>query len=506
MTIHVKNNIHWVGQRDWEVQDFHGTEYKMTRGTSYNSYLIREEKTVLIDTVDHRFSHQFVQNLEMEIDLKTIDFIVMNHAEEDHSGALTALLEKIPGTPIYCTEAAVDSIVGHYHHPEWNFKIVKTGDSVDIGNGKKLIFIEAPMLHWPDSMMTYMTEDAVLFSNDAFGQHYCDEHLFNDEVDQNELKEQCLRYYANILTPFSSLVTAKIHEVLSFNVPVDMIATSHGIVWRDNPTQIIHQYLEWADSYQEDKITIFYDSMSNNTRMMADAIAQGIHDVDPGVAVKVFNVSKHDKNEILSHTFRSKGLLVGSSTMNNVMMPKIAGMLEEITGLRFKGKKAAAFGSYGWSGGAVDRIHTRLMDAGFETALSLKTKWRPDGNAMRECREHGRQIAKQWALHPLADAPAINQFAKAIAKSDAVDEKTEAKPVASLSEQPQQAAVANNNDAEHDSDCQCMICTVCNWVYDPAIGEPNQEIEPGTPWSDVPEYFLCPECNLGKDVFIAHKV
>lgn len=407
MAIHIKNNIHWVGQRDWEIRDFHGTEYKTTKGTSYNSYLIREEKTVLIDTVDSKFSYEFVQNLEQEIDLNEIDYIVVNHAEEDHSGAMSALMAKIPNTPIYCTENAIDSIVGHHHHPEWNFNVVKTGDSLDLGNGKQLVFVEAPMLHWPDSMMTYMTEDAVLFSNDAFGQHYCDERLFNDEIDQNELMEQCQRYYSNILTPFSPLVVAKIKEVLSFNLPVDMIATSHGCVWRDNPVQIIEKYLEWAGAnhagggFQEDRITIFYDSMSNNTRMMADAVAQGIHEVDSQVAVKVFNVSRHDKNEILTNVFRSKAILVGSSTMNNVMMPKVAGMLEEITGLRFRDKKASAFGSYGWNAGAVDRIHARLTDAGFETAESLKCKWKPDGKAIAECRAHGRKLARQWALRDL---------------------------------------------------------------------------------------------------------
>ncbi|MDV5170309.1 anaerobic nitric oxide reductase flavorubredoxin [Photobacterium rosenbergii] len=500
MTIHVKNNIHWVGQRDWEVQDFHGTEYKMTKGTSYNSYLIREEKTVLVDTVDHRFSQQFIQNLEMEIDLEQIDYIVINHAEEDHSGALTALMARIPNTPIYCTENAVDSIVGHHHHPEWNFHVVKIGDTLDIGNGKQLIFIEAPMLHWPDSMMTYLTGDAVLFSNDAFGQHYCDERLFNDEVDQNELMEQCLRYYSNILTPFSGLVTAKIHEVLSFNVPVDMIATSHGIVWRDNPTQIVHQYLEWADNYQEDRITIFYDTMSNNTRMMADAIAQGIHDVDPGVAVKVFNVSRQDKNEILANVFRSKGILVGSSTMNNVMMPKVAGMLEEITGLRFKNKKAGAFGSYGWNGGAVDRIHSRLTDAGFETTVGLKAKWKPDGKAMRECREHGRMIAKQWALKTLPPVqpletqpqqPVIQEELKQEPKKETV-EFDDAAPLVVTEPAPAEQSMSDN---------QKMLCTICNWIYDPAVGEVNQGIEVGTCWSDIPESFLCPECGLGKDVF-----
>ncbi|KHT58016.1 nitric oxide reductase [Photobacterium gaetbulicola] len=499
MTIHVKNNIHWVGQRDWEVQDFHGTEYKMTKGTSYNSYLIREEKTVLIDTVDHRFSQQFIQNLEMEIDLQAIDYIVINHAEEDHSGALSALMARIPNTPIYCTENAVDSIVGHHHHPEWNFHVVRTGDTLDIGNGKQLIFVEAPMLHWPDSMMTYLTGDAVLFSNDAFGQHYCDERLFNDEVDQSELMEQCLRYYSNILTPFSSLVTAKIHEVLSFNVPVDMIATSHGIVWRENPTQIVHQYLEWANDYQEDRITIFYDTMSNNTRMMADALAQGIHDVDPGVAVKVFNVSRQDKNEILANVFRSKGILVGSSTMNNVMMPKVAGMLEEITGLRFKNKRAGAFGSYGWNGGAVDRIHSRLTDAGFETTVGLKAKWKPDGKAMRECREHGRMIARQWALRPLPSAKPLSGEPQRVAEG-----AYQAAPVGAAESQPTSQPVsgqAQSSDGLAVAASPKMLCTVCNWIYDPALGEANQGIEVGTCWSDVPESFLCPECGLGKDVF-----
>ncbi|CCJ89183.1 Anaerobic nitric oxide reductase flavorubredoxin [Cronobacter turicensis 564] len=472
MNIHVKNNIFWVGQRDWEVRDFHGTEYKTLKGSSYNSYLIREEKNVLIDTVDHKFSRDFVNNLRSEIDLADIDYIIINHAEEDHAGALSELMNSIPDTPIYCTANGIDSINGHHHHPEWNFNVVKTGDSLDIGNGKKLIFVETPMLHWPDSMMTYLTGDAVLFSNDAFGQHYCDEHLFNDEVDQAELFEQCQRYYANILTPFSRLVTPKITEILGFNLPVEMIATSHGVVWRDNPTQIVELYLKWAADYHEDRITIFYDTMSGNTRLMADAIAQGINEVDPRVAVKIFNVARSDKNEILTHVFRSKGVLVGTSTMNNVMMPKIAGLVEEMTGLRFRNKRASAFGSHGWSGGAVDRLSTRLQDAGFEMSLSLKAKWRPDLDALEICREHGREIARAWALSPLPVA------APAIAEASGV----------SIQEPDELAG-------------QCMICTVCQWVYDPAKGEPNQDVAPGTSWDDVPETFLCPECGIGKSVF-----
>ncbi|WP_034919453.1 anaerobic nitric oxide reductase flavorubredoxin [Erwinia sp. 9145] len=478
MSIHVKSNITWTGQRDWEVRDFHGTEYKTFKGTSYNSYLIQEEKNVLIDTVDHKFSRDFVTNLAMEIDLNRIDYIVINHAEEDHAGALTELMSRIPTVPIYCTENAIDSINGHHHHPEWNFNVVKTGDTLDIGNGKQLIFVETPMLHWPDSMMTYLTGDAVLFSNDAFGQHYCDEHLFNDEVDQSELFEQCQRYYANILTPFSRLVTPKIAEIVGFNLPVDMIATSHGVVWRDNPMQIVQLYLDWAADYQEDRITLLYDTMSNNTRMMADAIAQGIHEIDPRVAVKIFNVSRHDKNDILTQVFRSKGILVGSSTMNNVMMPKIAGILEEMAGLRFRNKKASAFGSYGWTGGAVDRIQTRLMDAGFETALALKAKWRPDSDALEICREHGRYIARQWAMSPVEIA-------------------TKAAPVV----QPAIPLAVNAAPQSEPGAAERMQCSVCQWIYDPALGEPMQDVGPGTLWADVPNDFLCPECGLGKSVF-----
>ncbi|GAA0332146.1 anaerobic nitric oxide reductase flavorubredoxin [Morganella psychrotolerans] len=502
MAIHVKNNVHWVGQRDWEVRDFHGTEYKTLLGSSYNSYLIREEKNVLIDTVDHKFSREFVQHLQTQIDLNDIDYIVINHAEEDHAGALTELMSHIPDTPIYCTENAIDSINGHHHHPEWNFNVVKTGDTLDIGNGKQLIFVETPMLHWPDSMMSYLTGDAILFSNDAFGQHYCDERLFNDEVDQTELFDQCQRYYANILTPFSRLVTPKITEILGFNLPVDMIATSHGVVWRDNPTQIVEWYLKWAADYQEDRITIFYDTMSNNTRMMADAIAQGINETDPNVMVKIFNVARSDKNDIITNVFRSKGVLAGSSTMNNVMMPKVAAILEELTGLRFRNKKAAAFGSYGWNGGAVDRVQTRLMDAGFETSIALKAKWRPDMDTLEVCRQYGRDVARQWATDtlPAVTRPAAPKPAPVVATSPAAPAVNDTDNNAGNKTTSDTVTNSVTEPAEQNLG-PCMQCSVCQWIYDPLKGEPLQGVEPGTPWSCVRDGFLCPECSLGKDVF-----
>jgi len=274
MMTNIKNNVNWVGKVDWELQKFHGNEYSTHRGSTYNSYLIQEEKNVLIDTVWKPFAKEFVENLKKEIDLKKIDFIIANHAEIDHSGGLPELMRHIPDTPIYCTENGIKSLKGHFHQ-DWNFKTVKTGDSIDIGNGKQLIFVEMKMLHWPDSMATYMTGDNILFSNDAFGQHYASEFLFNDLVDQDELFAESIKYYANILTPFSALVQKKIKEVLSLNLPIDIIATSHGVVWRDNPTQIVEKYLSWSQNYQENQITLLYDTMWEGTKLMAEKIAQG---------------------------------------------------------------------------------------------------------------------------------------------------------------------------------------------------------------------------------------
>lgn len=392
MTKQIKNNVYWVGKVDWELQKFHGNEYSTHKGSSYNSYLIREKKTVLIDTVWKPFAKEFVANLEQTLDLSSIDYIVANHAEIDHSGGLPELMARIPDTPIYCTENAVKSLTGHYHK-DWNFKTVKTGDTLNIGNDKQLVFVEMKMLHWPDSMATYMTGDNILFSNDAFGQHYATELLFNDLVDQAELSVECLKYYANILTPFSPLVEKKIEEVLSFNLPIDIIATSHGVLWRDNPTQIVEKYLAWSKGYAENQITILYDTMWEGTRVMAESIAQGIKAKDAGVVVKLFNIAKSDKNDVITEIFKSKVILVGSPTINKGISSATAGILEEIEGLRFKGKKAAAFGTYGWSGEAVGKITEWLKRSGFEIVNDgIKCLWNPNRESIDQCIAFGRDL------------------------------------------------------------------------------------------------------------------
>ena len=395
MSFEINKSVKWVGKIDWELKKFHGDELSTHRGSSYNSYLVRDEKIALIDCVWTPFAKEFVAKLKKEIDLNTIDYIIANHGEPDHSGALPELMKEIPNTPIYCTANAIKSLKGQYHQ-DWNFIPVKTGDKLSLGS-KEFIFIEARMLHWPDTMFTYLTGDNILFSNDGFGQHLASEHMFNDLVDQAELYHEALKYYANILTPFSKMVVNKITEILSFNLPVDMICPSHGLIWRDNPLQIVNKYMDWAKDYQENQITIIYDTMWNSTRQMAEQIAAGIKLSDTDVTVKLFNSnSTHaDKNDIITEIFKSKAILVGSPTINKGVSFAIAGILEMVKGLAFKNKKGAAFGSYGWSGEGNKLISNELEHGGFELLNEgLKVTWNPDDESLIKCQEFGRTIGE----------------------------------------------------------------------------------------------------------------
>ena len=320
-----------------------------------------------------------MENLKKEIDLKKIDFIVANHGECDHSGSLTALMEKIPDTPIYCTANAVKSMEGQYGKRGWNFHVVKTGDSVDIGNGKQLVFVEMRMLHWPDSMATFMTGDNILFSNDAFGQHFAVEELFNDKADQCLLWKEAMKYFVNILNPFSPMLTKKLEEITALNLPIKIIAPSHGAIWRDNPGQIVEKYTAWADAYQEDQVTIAYDTMWEGTAKIAHRIAAEIHRQSPDTVVKVFNIAETDKNEVMTEVFKSKAIAVGSPTVSNSYLSSVAGWLEFLKQLKFKNKKAAAFGCYGWSGESVKLLQGKLAEAGFEVIdENIRCQWNPE--------------------------------------------------------------------------------------------------------------------------------
>ncbi|MBF1131063.1 MAG: anaerobic nitric oxide reductase flavorubredoxin [[Eubacterium] sulci] len=396
MSKRVTDKVTWVGKIDWELKKFHGDELSTMEGSSYNSYLIRDKKTVLIDTVWGPYDTEFVNRLKEEIDLKEIDYIVMNHNESDHSGTLPALMREIPDTPIYCTKKG-ESILRGLYHQDWNYVNVKTGDELEIGDSK-LVFVEASMLHWPDTMMTYMTGENILFSNDVFGQHYASEMLYDDMDDISKLLHEAEKYYTNIITPFSTFVTKKLAEVQGMNLKIDLVAPSHGIIWRENIGLIMDLYAKWANNYQEDQITLIYDTMWQSTRKMAEAIAEGIHQASPNTTIKILNAVKNDKNDILVEVFKSKAILVGSPTINNGFSYAIAGILEMIKGLKFKNKKAASFGSYGWSGEAAKQIKEFLEESKFAIVNDgIRVNWAPDQETIEQLREYGRKFVEEIA-------------------------------------------------------------------------------------------------------------
>jgi len=297
---------------------------------------------------------------------------------------------------VYCTANGVKSLRGQYHE-DWNFHPVKTGDRLSLGS-RELVFIEAPMLHWPDTMFSYLAGDGILFSNDGFGQHYATDRLFSDLVDQEELFAEALKYYANILTPFSRMVVRKIEEILALKLPLDIICPSHGVIWRDNPARIVETYLGWARDFRQNQVTLIYDTMWGSTRTMADHIARGIESTDPDVTVKLFNGSRTDKNDLITEIFKSKAIVVGSPTVNRGMLTSLAGLLEEVRGLGFKGKKAAVFGSYGWSGESNNLLSASLRGAGFAVVDDgLKVEWNPTVQARRQCEEYGSRLAQSFA-------------------------------------------------------------------------------------------------------------
>ena len=396
MSKRVTDKVTWVGKIDWELKKFHGDELSTMEGSSYNSYLIRDKKTVLIDTVWCPYDTEFVNRLKEEIDLKEIDYIVMNHNESDHSGTLPALMREIPNTPIYCTKKG-ESILRGLYHQDWNYVNVKTGDELEIGDSK-LVFVEASMLHWPDTMMTYITGENILFSNDVFGQHYASEMLYDDMDDISKLLHEAEKYYTNIITPFSTFVTKKLAEVQGMNLKIDLVAPSHGIIWRENIGLIMDLYAKWANNYQEDQITLIYDTMWQSTRKMAEAIAEGIQQASPNTTIKLLNAVKNDKNDILVEVFKSKAILVGSPTINNGFSYAIAGILEMIKGLKFKNKKAASFGSYGWSGEAAKLIKEFLEESKFAIVNDgIRVNWAPDQETIEQLREYGRKFVEEIA-------------------------------------------------------------------------------------------------------------
>jgi len=392
-TFQIKEGIYWVGVRDWNIRYFHGPAYSTHQGTTYNSYIIKDDKNVLVDGVYKPFIDRFFAHIEEVIDFKEIDYYVVNHVEPDHSSSFPRTMERLrDDVTVICSDKGKDGIIEHYGDG-YNFKIVSTGDTVNIGR-RNLTFVNAQMLHWPDSMFTYIPEEKALLSNDAFGMHLCTSQLYDDQVDDCLIMNEAKKYFANILTPFSSILLKKLKEVQKMNIEIDMIAPAHGIIWRKEPTKIIEKYLEWAEGQAKEKVIIVYETMWDSTELMAKKIADGL--IDQGIEVHFYRKSKSDKNDIIKEFLDAKAIIIGSSTINNVIIPELVPLLEELEGLRFKNKLGAAFGSYGWRGGATKRITNRLEKAKIELiGEPLEVVYVPDGEQLRRCYEFGVEIAKR---------------------------------------------------------------------------------------------------------------
>ena len=389
--VEIKNNVFWVGVVDWNIRNFHGYTYSTKRGTTYNAYLIIDEKITLIDTVMAPFAGDLIKNISEIIDPSKIDYIVANHVESDHSGALPEVLKYAKNAQIICTQKCKEGLFRHYYG-DWNFKIVKTGDSISLGK-KTLKFIEAPMIHWPDSMFTYLPEEKLLMPNDAFGQHIATSKRFDDEIDQCALMEEAAKYYANILIPLSPLISKKIADVVKSGMEIDMIAPSHGIIWRKDPMKIVNAYAEWSKGLPlANNVLIVYETMWKSTEKIAKTMLDAI--AGEGITVKMYDINTSDRTEIITDLLDTKCLLIGSSTHDNNMLPGIAGFLDLIKGLKLKGRTGAAFGSYGWSGEAVNNIQKILEESGIGVIQPpLSVKYVPSESDIKTCFDYGKKIA-----------------------------------------------------------------------------------------------------------------
>ncbi len=388
----VAPNIFWVGVVDWDSRYFHGPAYSTHRGTTYNSYLILDEKVTLVDTVYTPFTEQLLANIREVIDPAKIDYIISNHSEMDHSGALPKVVEAAPNAKIYCTQKGSEYLESYYFGG-WDYQVVRSGDQLSLGK-RTLTFLEAPMLHWPDSMFTYINEDAILMPNDAFGQHYASSGRFDDEVNMDEVMDEAAKYYANILTPFSKMVAKKLEEVTKMGIPIKMICPSHGIMFRQDPGRIVNAYARWSTVSGDEKIVIAYDTMWESTAMMANALAEGI--ASEGVEYRIYRISKTDHNDIITQIQAACGVAIGSPTINRGILANVAPLLDDMVGLKPFGKVALAFGSDGWGGGSVPIINQSLTKAGFRLVNDgLTVKWRPSGDDLKRIREQGAELARQ---------------------------------------------------------------------------------------------------------------
>jgi flavorubredoxin len=385
----LRENIDWVGCLDWNVRDFHS--YDTPRGATYNAYLVRDEKTALIDAVKEPFAAELLRNVSELCDPGEVRYVVCNHAEPDHSGALAEVLRAMPEAVLVCDRKCRVALGQHYDTSAWQFQIVATGDAISLGR-RTLRFIETPMVHWPESMFTYVPEEKVLFSMDAFGQHFATNERLDDEVELAGLMAEAKTYYANIVMPYGKQVVKCLDSIA--DLPIEMLATSHGVIWRSHVGEILEAYREWSVCRPRPKVLVVYDTMWESTTAMARAIVEGA--AAPGVDVQLLHARRASLTRIATEALDAAAIALGSSTLNREMMPALSAVLCYLKGLRPTGKVAFAFGSYGWGRGGPEAIGQWIGEMGWEVLREpLKAQYRPTPEILDECRAAGRMLAEK---------------------------------------------------------------------------------------------------------------
>jgi flavorubredoxin len=385
--VEIKPDIYWVGGIDWDIRDFHG--YRIQRGTTYNSYLIIDKKITLVDTVKHYLYEEMLSRIKEIVDPSKIDYIISNHVEMDHSGSIQKLLEVAHNAKIITSTRGEKGLKRHYKK-DWDFKVVKSGDTLNIGK-RTLHFVHIPMVHWPDSMVTYIPTDKLLLPNDAFGQHIATSERFDDEIDWGILKEEAAKYYANIVMPYGRQVEKALEELSGLEI--DMIAPSHGIIWRSQIPKILGKYTKWARNETDDKALIIYDSMWGSTEKMAYKLMEGIEEA--GIPVTMKNLNTNHISDIITDVISSRLLLLGSPTLNNTMLPTMGGFLTYLKGLKPKNRIGFVFGSYGWGGQAVGEIENILKDLSWDLPVeSINLNFVPDGKELTDVKKIGNKLGK----------------------------------------------------------------------------------------------------------------
>ncbi len=399
--VELAKNVYWVGAIDWLTRDFHG--YSTKRGTTYNAYLIIDEKVTLIDTVKAPYRSELMHHIRAIIDPKKIDYLVVNHVEMDHSGSLPEVMEEIQPEKVICSKMGHKALLKHFHQEDWPYHIVTPGEELSLGE-KTLSFLETRMLHWPDSMFTYVKEDQILFSSDAFGQHLGTSERFDDEVNQDVLMYESTKYYANILTLYSPIVKKLIAQVEEMQLPIKMIAPDHGVVWRENPGKIIDAYSRWCVNEGKGNALIIYDTMWQSTQKMAKAVAEGLQ--EKGISYKLLDLQVNHRSDVMTDVLDASAVILGCSTLNNGLLPRMAGFLMYMRGLRPTNKIGAAFGSFGWSGEAVKLMNKSMQEMKFTMIhKGLRVQYVPEETHLGECIELGHTVAQ--ALEDLKDGKEV---------------------------------------------------------------------------------------------------